>query len=124
MVVLVGSMAAAAFLIGFYFAGVVPAAGRALVTARAASAVMRDPALHDDDKEVAVRTAGISLLGSFVSILLRSLVAIVASLAPILLADLLGLADIATMLAFLSRWDVILVTSAAMIAVWLIARRL
>ena len=55
MLLLVGSMAAAAFLIGFHLAGVVPAASRALVTARTASEVMRNPALHDDDKELAVR---------------------------------------------------------------------
>jgi len=123
MVVLVASLGVAAFLIGFRFSGVVPAAGRALGTAREASAVLRSPALHDDEKEAAMRKAGVSLLRSALSILLRGLTALLAALVPILLADLAGLADAGATFAFLSRWDVILVMSLVMIAIWLIASR-
>ena len=121
---LVAGLAATAFLVGFHLSGVVPAARRALVTARSASAVMRNPALHDDDKEVAVRQAGLSLLGSVFSILLRSVLAFLALLTPILVADLAGLVDAGAALAFLARWDVALVTAAAMTAIWLVVRRL
>ena len=109
-----------AFLIGFRFSGVVPAAARALGTARAASTVMRSSALPDEDKEAAVRKAGLSLLGSTLSILLRSLAALLAALVPILLADMVGLADSGAILAFLARWDVILGASAVVTAIWLI----
>jgi hypothetical protein len=124
MLLLVASLGVAAFLVGFRLSGVVPAASRALGTARAAYAVMRSPALHDDDKESELRRAGVSLLGSAVSILARSLAAFLAALVPILLADLTGLADRDTTVAFLARWDVIIVTSTVMIAIWLIASRL
>jgi hypothetical protein len=110
-----------AFLIGFRISGVVPAAARAIGTARAASTVMRSSVLPDDDKEIAVRKAGLSLLGSALSISLRSLVALLAAMVPILLADLAGLADSDTILAFLARWDVILVSSVAVIVIWLFA---
>jgi hypothetical protein len=123
MVLLVACLAVAAFLIGFHLAGVVPAARRAIATARSATGVMRDPALDDLAKEKAVRKAGLSLLSSYASITLRSAAALLASFLPILLADATGLVDKEATMAFLLRWDVILGASAVMIAVWLIARR-
>ena len=109
-----------AFLVGFRVSGVVPAATRAIGTAHAAATIMRDPALPDDDKEVAVRKAGVSLLASAVSILVRGFGAVLAALVPVVLADLLGLADSAEVLAFLARWDVILATSAGLAVAWLV----
>jgi hypothetical protein len=109
-----------AFLVGFRLSGIVPAATRAMATAQAATAVMRNPALTDEHKEVAVRKAGLSLLASSLSILLRGLVAVLVAVVPIVLADLLGLADAEASLTFLTRWEVILATSAGLTAVWLI----
>jgi hypothetical protein len=124
MVPLVALLATAAFLVGFHFSGVVPAARRALVTARAATSVMRNPAVDDDEKELAVRHAGLSLLASTFSILLRSLLSLLVSFTPILAADLAGLTDTRATLAFLARLDVLLMTAGVMTAVWLVAGRL
>ncbi len=123
MVLFVAILSIAGFLAGFHYAGVLPAATRALATAQAATGVMRDPALDDLAKETAVRKAGLSLLGSFAAIVSRSLAALLAAFAPILLADVAGLAGMETTLAFLARWDVIVIASAAMIAGWLVMRR-
>ena len=132
MVFLVASLAVAAFLLGFHLAGVLPAASRAIATARSATGAMRNPALDDLARELMDRTgipgmaaqkAGLSLLGSFASIALRSAAALAVSFVPILLADAMGLVDAGATTAFLLRWDVILGASAVMIAVWLVVRR-
>ncbi len=123
MVLFVAFLSILGFLAGFHYAGVLPAATRALATAQAATGVMRDHDLDDLAKETAVRKAGLSLLGSFAAIVLRSLAALLAAFVPILLADVAGLAGMDATLAFLARWDVILIASAVMIAGWLIMRR-
>ena len=123
MVFLVASLAVAAFLLGFHLAGVLPAASRAIATARSATGAMRNPALDDLAREKAAQKAGLSLLGSFASIALRSAAALAVSFVPILLADAMGLVDAGATTAFLLRWDVILGASAVMIAVWLVVRR-
>ena len=117
--VVVGA-AIVAFLVGFHLSGVVPAARHAIATAHAATTVLRNPLLPDDDKEVAVRKAGVSLLGSAVSILVRGLGAVLVALVPVVLADLLGLAESDAALALLLRWEVILATSAVLAVVWLV----
>jgi len=95
------------FLVAFQLVRIVPAARRAIAIAQGALGAMRDPALNDDAREKAVQRASIALFGAFGSILLRSLLALAAAVAPIWLADQVGWAQTESVVDLLSRWDII-----------------
>jgi hypothetical protein len=110
----VGLAAVAAFAVAFGWLGVVRAASGAIAISQHTMGVMRNPALDDRAREQAMQQASIRLLGSCVSILLRSALAVLVSMVPIWLFSVLGLVTIADVFAFLSRWDVIALITVAM----------
>ena len=72
---------------------------------------MRDPALDELTRERTVQTAAIRLVVASGSLILRSLLALVAAFVPILVADWAGITPQAAMIAFMERWDVILIAT-------------
>ncbi len=110
---LMTALSIAAFLMVFQWIGVVPVAKTALVTVRAATVTMRDPALDDLAREQAVQAAALRLIVATGSLIVRSAVALVAACIPILAADWAGIAPMAVTIAFLERWEVILVAALA-----------
>jgi hypothetical protein len=112
------------FLAAFKLLRVPEAAGRAIRTARAAVIAMRDPLLSEEVRERTVQRASISLIGSFVSIVLRGAGALLASLAVIFGFEVAGLGRSEEIIGFLSRWDVLAVSTVAITAAWLLQRRL
>jgi len=113
-----------AFLIAFWRLRVAEIAAGVLVTARDALATMRDEALDDRQRERAVQQASIRLMGAFVSILLRSLLALLAALLPIWAVALTGLAPQDAVVSYLSRWDVIAVATLVILAGFVVWTRL
>ena len=99
------------FLLVFWLAGVVSTARNALATTRGAMQAMRDPTLDERARERAVQTAAIRLVVASGSLILRSLLALVAAFVPILAADWAGIVPQAAVLAFMERWDVILIAT-------------
>ncbi|MGJ5620593.1 hypothetical protein [Sulfitobacter sp. MF3-043] len=73
---------------------------------------MRDPTLDELARERAVQAAAVSLLVLAGSLILRSLLALAAAFIPVLMADLTGFAPLAATLAFMERWEVILIATA------------
>ena len=120
MILLCGLTAASvlAFLLAFWLLKIVPVARDAIGTLQGTMAQLRDPDLDDLAREKAAQSAGIKLIGSAFSLLLRSVVALAAAAIPLWLADLAGIMPLSSSIAFLERWDVILVTSVIMIALW------
>lgn len=110
---LVTALSIVAFLLVFRWVGVIPVAKTALVTVHAATVTMRDPALDDLAREQAVQAAALRLMVSTGSLILRSAVALLAACIPILAAAWTGIAPIAATVAFLERWEVILVAALA-----------
>lgn len=108
---------------GLWLFGVVRAAGAALATARTALQALRDESLDDLARERVARQASLQLFARFGAILLRSALALLASAVPIALADVAGLAPQQAVIAFLSRWDVILAAAAVMVAAYLLWRK-
>ena len=104
--------------------GVVRIATAAMGTAQGAVGVMQDGSLDDRAREQAMQRASIRLLGHFVSIIVRAAIALVVSLIPIAIADRSGLASATSVIAFLSRLDVIAIASVAVIGGYLIRVRL
>ncbi|MEO3428951.1 hypothetical protein AAFN88_08860 [Pelagibius sp. CAU 1746] len=112
------------FVAAFWLLGIPSRAAAALAVTRGAFATMRDTALDEEAREKEVQRASLKLLRLFFSILGRSLLALIASLLPIWIADALGLAPRDTILLFLARWDVILAVSLALLAAYLLWTRL
>ena len=124
MIAVVSFVSIVCFLVAFSYARIVPVAAAALSTAQGAFRVMRDPAVDDDAREAAMQGAALKLIGTFASIFVRSVAAVVASMAPIYLADVLGLAASESVIGFLSRWDVILGASLIITGFYFIRLRL
>jgi hypothetical protein len=114
----------AVFLVAFRVCRVVPASTDALTISRGALAALRNPDLDDAARETVARQASLRLLRAFVSILVRGGLALAASLLPIWIADIAGIAPSEGVIAFLSRWDVILVASTAIVLGYLVWGRL
>jgi hypothetical protein len=85
---------------------------------------LRDPALDDGARERAAQTAARRLfyVGGVISV--RTAVALAAAAVPLVLADGLGVVPATTVAGFLMRLDVILIAGVALVALWLLRRRL
>ncbi len=124
MIAAAGIASIVLFLIALWRLGLVRVATGAAATAQGALAVMRDPALDDAAREKAVQTASLRLMGIFVSIVWRGGLSLGISALPIWLADLSGLAASGAVIDFLSRWDVIGIASAVIVAGYVVRVRL
>ena len=109
--ILIAAASIGVFLLVFWLAGVVSSAKNAIATTRGAVRAMRDPDLDELARERTVRTAAIRLVVISGSLIVRSLVALIAAFVPILAADWAEVAPQAAMLAFMERWDVILIAT-------------
>lgn len=119
------AIASIGFFVGaFLLCRVTDVAAGALSTAKEAATAMRDKSLGDEERERTAQKAAVDLAKAFVSILLRSALALLASFLPIWLAGWAGLADGAEVLAYLSRWQVIAIASIVVIASYLVWIRL
>jgi hypothetical protein len=124
MTALIGVVSIGVFLVALWLLRLVPAAAKAVATALSATETMRDENADDAAREKAAQAAALSLLGSFFSILIRGTLAIGLSAVPIWLGDLAGMAPFDAAIAFLSRWDVIVVSSIVIIIGYTVGSRL
>jgi hypothetical protein len=123
VIALTGLLSVAVMAVGLWVFGVSRAAESVLATTRRAAATMRDPALDERAREKAVQRASLVLMAGFGSIVVRAALALAAALLPVWIASRGGLAPAAGVFHFLSRWDVILATSAAMVGGYVLVLR-
>ncbi len=123
MIVIVALVSISFFLIAFWRLRIAPVGKKAIETSRSAFAAMGDETLDDDAREKMIQGASIKLFSAFFSILIRSALALGISILPIWLADWAGLAKIDAVFRFLSRWDVIAIVSAVIIAGYILLMR-
>jgi hypothetical protein len=124
MTVWVALLAVAVFLAAFRLSGIVRAALSAVEIARHSVRIMRDDSLDDGARETAVQAACLGLVGVFVSIAMRTLLVLLVSLALIWAAEQAGIAQSEAVVALLSRWDVILASTMAIWALYMLKVRL
>jgi hypothetical protein len=124
MIVATAVASICAFLVALWLVGVIPASAGAVAIARDALSVLRDAELDDAAREKAVQRASVRLLTTFFSILARGAAAIGASLVPIWLADVAGIAPSDHVIEFLARWDVIAIASVVIVIGYLVRVRL
>ncbi len=123
-VYLIGTAAILVFAVAFYYSKLVPVCRNAISLAQNAVGVMRSEQLSEEEKETAVQKASLQLLGKFFSILVRSLLVLLASALPIIIADQIGWVGSDDAIAWLSRIDVIVVTCGVMLALYFLFRKL
>lgn len=112
------------FLLVFWVTGIVSIAKRAFVTMRGAVHSIGDPGLDEFARERAVQTAAIGLVIASGSLILRSFLALAAAFVPIFTADWLGIVPRGRMLAFMERWDVILIATVVVTMGYVVGARL
>ncbi len=103
----VALVALLAFTLGLQLFGVVPAAAGALATLSGTLASLRDPAADDRSRELAARRGSLLLLRAAGAIGLRSLGALLLSLAPVLLADAAGWSRLDATGEALASWELL-----------------
>lgn len=121
---LLTALSIAGFVLVFLASDLVGKSKRVFEISNQAMAVMRDPALDDEAREKAVQKASIQLFGSFFGLAFRFAAAIAGAVLPLWLADLSGWISLAESMAFLSRIDVLIITTVMMLALWWVGRML
>lgn len=112
MIPVIAIMSIVVFVAGLWVSGMARVAAGALATTRGAIAVMRDEDLTDEAREKAVQRASFQLLRAFRSMLVRGTAVLLASIFPVWAVSLAGLVEVEDVFQYLSRWNVIVTTSA------------
>lgn len=120
----VSLVAVAAFALLLWWTDIAGVARLAADRSTAGVGAMFDAQLDDDAKEAALRRAGLLMLASAWQVGWRFALTLAAAAAPILLADLAGLASSEAVLALMLRLDYIVIVSLLAIGVVALARRL
>jgi hypothetical protein len=103
--------------------GAISIARTSVETSRAAGRAIRDRAASDAEKESAVRDASIALLGNFVTLVVRTALAVAVSAVPLLVIQFLGLARLSEVTSWLGTPTGLIVGSVAMILVYFATAR-
>lgn len=119
MVAFVGMSVIAIFAFAFSLMRISTSVKTSIILVREAYKVFSDDAMDDSQKEKAVQSHAVKLLLAFVSIMLRTLTVFLVTLIPIIVADYFELVPYDSLLVFLLRWDVMLVTVVVMVFVWI-----
>lgn len=98
----------------FWRAGILDVAKDAIATAQGAMNTVRAPDLDDLAREKAVQAAALRLVVLSGSLILRSLLALLAAFIPVLICDWIGLSPMSRTLGFMERWDVIVIITVVM----------
>jgi hypothetical protein len=99
--------------------GLFPKALQVVYTSRSALAVMNDPALRDDHKETLLQGYSLSLLGSFLDLLLRGIGSVAIPIGVLWGLEFAGVVSLKVVLTQTLSWPVLLVgIFAAIVAFW------
>ena len=119
MILLTSILSIVTFVIALKVLGVIKAGADVLHVSRTALSVMRDSKLGEEQREIEVQQAAVRLLVLFLSISVRSILVLAASFLPIWVMSTLGATTVNDVVLFLSRWDVISVSTVALLLAYL-----
>lgn len=111
------------FVLAFRFTQLASSFGQVMAIVRQAIRVVTDSQLDDHDKERVARHAALQLFKQAALITLKGVITVICALFPFWLADALALQPWNEAMTFALRWDVLLITTALMVAGWLFWRR-
>lgn len=112
------------FICTLHLSGVIRMSTGVLAIVHDAFATIRNNSLDDETREKELQKASVKLFGSFISILFRGAITLSLSFLPIYLMNLIGFVKIKDVIAFFSRWDVIVISSIIIVAGYVIKNRL
>jgi len=110
-------------MLAFVLLRIVRVAMNALDTTCGAIKALSTPNLDDSHRETAMQAASLSLLGSFVSITLRGVIALLMSFLVIYLADVMRIASMQDVIELLSSIEAIITATIILTAAWFIWKR-
>jgi hypothetical protein len=84
---------------------------------------MRDPTLSEGAKETAARRASLALMGRFVSITVRTAIAVVVPLVVLAVLDAAGLVRRTAVMDFLTTWRGVILASVVTILICTVRAR-
>ena len=122
MTYVAAALAVAVFVGVFERLGIVDVARRTVGTSRSAGATLIDPSLSDEEKERALRGASVSLVRDFLRIGFSGALALAASVIPVAVLHVAGLAEMEATLAWLGTWQAIGLISVLVLAWYAIPR--
>jgi hypothetical protein len=113
--ILVSISSIASFILAVFLLKVTQTLRFAVVKAQDGALVVLDRNLDDDEKEIHVRAAALSLFGLAFHILLKFAICLGAAAVPIFAAEWLGWVSVTAVTTLMLRWDYILATTAILI---------
>jgi hypothetical protein len=120
MIVAIAVAAVGTFVVAFSVLRVAHAAAGAVTMTKGAIALLSDSAMDDETRERAARRASGRLFLMAGSVALRGTLAAVIALLPVLAAERVGIVAFDDVVAFLSRWDVVLGASVLVLLGYLV----
>jgi hypothetical protein len=120
-VILIAAVIAASFFIIALRAMAIPAITLGVIAnGREAARVMTDKSLGDDEKERRLQKASVEMMRAFGSITLRAAAALAVGVVPLIALQAAGIAEMTTVGHALATWQGIVLTGAAMTAVYFV----
>ena len=121
---LLGSIAVVVlFVVLIYALRVVPMAREAIALASGAVRIMRDPSIEDEIKEEQLQRRSLRLFGQLALLVAGFSAALVLPLVMIWLLERAAVVSLEAVTRILLRWDFIALSSAACVAIYLLAQK-
>jgi len=111
MTIAAAALAILLFAVALKYSGIYALTLDVIASARAAAAVIRDPALDDDQREVRVQRAAVHLLKRAAQIALLTVVVVGIPLLALVALDAVGWVEIEAVFALLMRWETIVIAT-------------
>ena len=123
MIIAASILAIIFFAFGLKVFGVVEVGNTLMGSVNKAFETLFDKSINDENREKILQKASIDLFGIFFSILFRFALIFLVSFMPIWIMSLMGFVVIDEVIAFLSRWDVIIIVTVLMTLGYFIVMR-
>lgn len=120
MTLAAAAIAIVCFALAFERLDIMGVAKRAIVSGKAGSGAMLNPALSDSEKERAVRAASIAMLASFGAIVWRSALAAALSALPVLVLHVTGVVNLSAVNGILVSWGGLALAAGVLVAIHLL----
>ncbi len=111
---------AALFFLGIRVFGIVPRVKGVIAATHVATTVMRSRDMSEEEKESAIQKAALEMIGSFLSILVRTALIVAISIAVVALGSETALFSMQDAIHAASNWTFIVVSTLLMIGAFLV----
>jgi len=109
--------------VGFHFSRILVTLKHVSNAARVAISTMTDSSLDDMAKEKAIQRYAVEMLKQTIALFTKVLLILLVTAVPVWLASTLGWIDMQTFTGFILRWDVLLLTTLAILLPAIVFRR-